>query len=266
MQEISYTANAGQTYIPFQDNIQVNPLPFTPLSRPEPAIPELELNPMALEKKWIIKEQCQHFLPGVTPEMLDWFWANMEKGYYLWAPGSHKRFNWVKAPWQYGFLNSAHMISETMGENRPVFGGSGVQINRLGLDYFPFTTALDHVIVEGVFNDLGEFVDMTVHMWDACPGGSRHITASVASTTTHEPPHFIKEMLAENPQALEQNAAPSDHSEYEASRWPQFLPQLYQLWLGHPDPSQNVPCNLEVAKTGEYTWVYTHENGPITLK
>lgn len=46
---------------------------------------------MALEKKWIIKEQCQHFLPGVTPEMLDWFWANMEKGYYLWAPGSHKR-------------------------------------------------------------------------------------------------------------------------------------------------------------------------------
>ena len=266
MQEITYTANAGQTYMPFQDNIQVKPLPFTPLSRPEPAIPELELNPMALENKWIIKEQCQHFLPGVTPEMLDWFWANMEKGYYLWAPGSHKRFNWVKAPWQYGFLNSAHMISETMGENRPVFGGSGVQINRLGLDYFPFTTALEHVIVEGVFNDLGEFVDMTVHMWDACPGGSRHITASVASTTTHEPPHFIKEMLTENPQALEQNAAPSDHSEYEASRWPQFLPQLYQLWLGHPDPSQNVPCNLEVAKTGEYTWAYTHDNGPITLK
>lgn len=65
---------------------------------------------------------------------------------------------------------------------------------------------------------------------------------------------------------MEQNAAPSDHSEYEASRWPQFLPQLYQLWLGHPDPSQNVPCNLEVAKTGEYTWAYTHENGPITLK
>lgn len=91
------------------------------------------------------------------------------------------------------------MISETMGEDRPVFGGSGIQINRLELSYFPFTTALEHVIVEGVFNDLGEFVDMTVHMWDACPGGSRHITASVASTTIHEPPHFIKEMLAENP-------------------------------------------------------------------
>ncbi len=265
MSQQIYVPNAGQTYMPFQDNIKVKPLAFTPLERPNPAIPELELNPMAQEKKWVLKEQCQHFLPGVTVEMMDWFWANMEKGYYLWAPGSHKRFNWVRAPWEYGFLHSAHMISETMGENRPVFGGSGVQINRLGLEYFPFTAALDHVIVEGVFNDLGEFVDMTVHMWEACSGGCRHITASVASTTTHEPPHFIKEMLAENPAALEQASQPSDHSEYEASRWPQFLPQLYQLWLGHPDPSQNVQCNLEVEYTGGYTWRYTHENGPVTL-
>ena len=58
---IEYTANAGQTYMPFQENILVKPLPFTPLPRPEPEIPALELNSMALEKKWIIKEQCQHF-------------------------------------------------------------------------------------------------------------------------------------------------------------------------------------------------------------
>ena len=115
MQEITYTANAGQTYMPFQENVLVKPLPFTPLSRPDPEIPALELNPMALENKWIIKEQCQHFLPGVSPEMLDWFWANMEKGYYLWAPGSHKRFNWVKTPWQYGFLHSAASRSTVWG-------------------------------------------------------------------------------------------------------------------------------------------------------
>lgn len=266
MKTEAYVPNGGQTYLPAQAVRSVPTVEHTPLGPARTDLPPLELAPGFAGRGLIMDPEHRHFLPGVTAEMMDWFWANMEKGYYLWAPGSHKRFNWVKAPWQYGFLNSAHMISETMGENRPVFGGSGVQINRLGLDYFPFTTALEHVIVEGVFNDLGEFVDMTVHMWDACPGGSRHITASVASTTTHEPPHFIKEMLAENPQALEQNAAPSDHSEYEASRWPQFLPQLYQLWLGHPDPSQNVPCNLEVVKTGEYTWAYTHENGPITLK
>ena len=63
MQEISYTANAGQTYIPFQDNIQVKPLPFTPLSRPEPAIPELELNPMALDHQGAVSA----FSPGRYP-------------------------------------------------------------------------------------------------------------------------------------------------------------------------------------------------------
>ena len=94
----------------------------------------------------------------------------------------------------------------------------------------PFTYALSHVLVEGVFNDKKEFVDMTVHMRQDCEGGCNHITAAVASTT--------------------------DHAEYEASRWPKFLPQLYQLWEGHPDPSQNVVCDLTVRKTGEEQWEY----------
>ncbi len=259
---MEYTANAGQTYIPFQKNTAVKTLPYTPLSRPAPEIPPLELNPMALEKGWALGEQTQHFLPGVSPEMLDWFWANMEKGYYLWAPGSHKRFNWVREPWRYGFLHSAHMISESVGDGYAVFGGSGIQINRLGLDWFPFTTALSHVIVEGVFNDLEEFIDMTVHMWDACEGGSRHITAAVASTTATQPPAFVKEMLAENPEAIPIAPSSTDHAEYEASRWPVFLPTLYRLWQGHPDPTQSVPCNLEVEQVSEYSWRYTHDNGP----
>ncbi len=265
MTQNDYTPNAGQTYLPVEDNILIKPLPFVPLNRPQPPIADPVLNPMALERKWQLKSACQHFLPGVSSEMIDWFWANMEKGYYLWAPGSHKRFSWVRAPWQYGFLHSAHMISETTGEGRPVFGGSGIQINRLPLDYFPFTKALRHVIVEGVFNDLDEFVDMTVHMWEDCPGGCRHLTASVVSTTVHEPPAFIKKMLAENPDALKGADVPSDHAEYEASRWPVFLPTLYRLWQGHPDPSQNVACCLAVEQKGEYSWSYTHENGPVEI-
>lgn len=265
MSEQGYIATAGQTYLPFKENTKVKTLPFTPLPKPDPAIPALELNPMALEKGWELHEQTQHFLPGVTPEMLDWFWANMEKGYYLWAPGSHKRFNWVREPWRYGFQRSAHMISESVGENNPVFGGNGIQINRLGLEYFPFTAALEHVIVEGTFNDLGEFVDMTVHMWDACEGGSRHITAAVASTTASMPPHFVLEMLEEGNGTMPVAPSSTDHAEYEASRWPVFLPQLYQLWLGHPDPTQNVQCDLTVRQVGEYRWEYIHENGPVVL-
>jgi hypothetical protein len=263
MSDFQYTANAGQTYIPFKKNTKVKTLPYEKLQRPNPEIPELELNQMAIDKKWVIQQQTQHFLPGVTVEMMDWFWANMEKCYYLWAPGSHKRFNWVREPWKYGFEKSAHMISESVGENNPVFGGNGIQINRLGLEYFPFTTALEHVIVEGTFNDLDEFVDMTVHMWDSCEGGCRHITAAVASTTAQEPPHFVKEMLAEDPENMPVAPSATDHAEYEASRWPVFLPQMYKLWEGHPDPTQSVQCDLTVKKTGGYTWAYVHENGPI---
>lgn len=265
METNNYLANGGQTYMPFQKNTKVRTLDYTPLEQPNPLIPDLELNPAALEKKWTIQSQSQHFLPGITVEMLDWFWANMEKGYYLWAPGSHKRFNWVKPPWQYGYEQSAHIISESVGEGHAVFGGNGVQIQRLGLDYFPFITALSHVLVEGIFNDKMEFVDMTVHMWDACEGGCRHITAAVASTTLTEPPLFIKEMLAENPDVKIIPPSATDHSEYEASRWPQFLPQLYELWKDHPDPTQNVRYNLEVKQTGDFNWIYQYENGPVFL-
>ncbi len=264
MPALQYTPNAGQTYMPFQDNIHVPTLPYTPLDRPNPPLPELELNEAAKAKGWVLQSQCQHFLPGVSPEMLDWFWANMEKGYYLWAPGSHKRFNWVREPWKYGFVHSAHMISEAVGQGMPVFGGSGVEIRRLPLTYFPFTTHLEHVICEGVFNGKEEFVDSTVHMWQGVPGGSVHITASVASTTVTAPPDFVLEMLRENPDAQPVAPGSTDHAEYEAAMWPRFLPTLYGLWRDHPDPSQNVRCDLTVREVPGGL-AYVHENGPVAL-
>ncbi len=257
---MDYTPNGGQTYLPIQDNIHVPTLPFTPLDPPTPAYPALELNEASKEKGYVITTQAQHFLPGVTARMMDWWWANMEKGYYLWAPGSHKRFNWVKSPSQYGFLHSAHMISEAMVPGKPVFGGSGIQINRLDLGWFFFTTHLSHVIVEGVFNAKSEFVDSTVHMWEDTEGGVNHVVAGVANTRCSEPPAFVLEDPTAAP-APEDSAA---HSEYEASRWPVFLPALYHLWEGHPDLSQNVPCDLTVVDTPEGI-KYAAENGPITF-
>ena len=78
---MTYTANAGQTYMPFRENTHIPTLPYTPLPMPEPALPAPELNAMAREKGWVMGRWHQHFLPGVTAEMLDWWWANMEKGY-----------------------------------------------------------------------------------------------------------------------------------------------------------------------------------------
>jgi hypothetical protein len=46
--------------------------------------------------EWIVVD---HIIPGVTAEMLDWWWVNMEKGYELWCPDEHKAFRWeIKPP------------------------------------------------------------------------------------------------------------------------------------------------------------------------
>ena len=181
------------------------------------------------------------------------------------GPRLQQTLNWVREPWKHGFLGSVHMISEAVGQGAPVFGGSGVQINRLDMSWFPFTQALEHVICEGIFNNKGEFVDATIHMWQAAPGGCVHIDAAVANPNITEPPAFILEMLATDPEAVPVPPSATDHGEYEASRWPVFLPKLYELWKDHPDPTQSVPCDLRVAQAGPETWDYIAENRPITL-
>ena len=263
---MEYTANAGQTYMPFRDNIHIKTMPYTPLEKPEPLLAAPVLNDVAREKGWVISAWHQHFLPGVTPEMLDWWWANMEKGYYLWAPGSHKRFNWVREPWKYGFVRSAHMISESVGEGMPVFGGNGVEIQRLDMSFFPLRDALEHVICEGIFNGKGEFVDSTIHMWQAADSGCVHMDVTVANPNITEPPAFVLEMLRENPDNMPVQPGATDHGEYEASRWPVFLPKLYDLWKDHPDPTQSVKCNLRVRKTDEGSWTYIAENDPVKFE
>lgn len=244
-----YMASAGQTHLPVSENIHIPFARFIAPAKPDPLLPELVLTEEAAGKGYALPSQKQHFLPGVTSQMMDWFWANMEKGYYLWAPGSHKRFNWVKSPAEYGIEDSVHMIAESCGEGLPVFGGDGVEIHRLHLtEFYPFTNALSHVICEGVFNEAGELVDATIHEWEDAPGGLNHITATVQNTRASAPPPFILEMLRKDPDVRIVPNYATDHEDFEASQWPIFLPKLYELWKDHPDPSQSVPCCLEVRR------------------
>lgn len=256
----NYNANAGQTFMPFHENIDVPILEFQQLEQPGNLM-DLKMSDEFLEKGYILNESVQHFIPGVTAQMLDWFWANMEKAYYLWAPGSHKRFSWKKEPWKYGFVNSVHIISEVYVPGMPVFGGEGVEIRRMGLEWFPFTEALEHVIVEAIFNEQGEFFDSTVHMWEGVEGGIIHVSAGFMNPKCSVPPQFILESLDSAP-TPEQRAF---HSEYEAAMWPVFLPKLYDQWINHPDPTQNVQCNLRVQQNSDGKLSYVEENGPVHL-
>ncbi|MBQ1516429.1 MAG: glycogen debranching protein, partial [Lachnospiraceae bacterium] len=90
-------------------------------------------------------------------------------------------------------------------------------------------------------------------------------TATVSNTRCSMPPSFVLEVLKADPNAkLVPNWA-TEHEDYEASQWPVFLPALYGLWKDHPDPSQNVFCDLTVIRGTDGRFRYARENGPVTL-
>jgi len=59
-------------------------------------------------------------LVGVTPEMIDWWWVNMEKGYPLWEPNDHKSFVWEVPPPVGGYLGAIQIAEEKMGPMPPM--------------------------------------------------------------------------------------------------------------------------------------------------
>ena len=55
-----YLATAGQTYLPFLDNIHIDTLPYEPLK--EPGLPPLELTQEMKDRGVELSAQSQHFL------------------------------------------------------------------------------------------------------------------------------------------------------------------------------------------------------------
>jgi hypothetical protein len=223
---------------------------FIPLSKPNPPYDAPVLSKTFVDRGFVLAEWGSHFLPGVTPEMLDWFWANMEKCYYLWAPGSHQSFKWAKSPAEVGFVKSVHKVIESTAPGE-------ITLHRLDIDQFPFEEHLEHVIIESILNEKGEVFNLGVHMWEQAPGGSNHITAG-ATNTNSELPKFLIDFAK-----VERDSTESNHTEYEASQWPVFLPKLYDIWKGHPDPIQNIQCDLRVREKADGSIEYIAKNEAI---
>ena len=267
-----YVSTGGQTSRPFG---QIN-IPYvkwekmpTPMEAGFGELPPLDLIPELKEKGWCIQCEGMHFLPNVTSEMIDWFWCNMEKGYYLWAPGSHKRFQWIKEPWEVGFTNSVHTCVENMHEgtlvDMEVAAGTGYGMllyHRYDMDVYPYDYAMKHVIIEGTEDENGHCWMLNIHMWEDVDGGVLHRT--VAATETFEQGALI--LPPDEFPCPRGKYNVIDHCEYEITQWSEFLPGLYNVWKNHPDPTQNVMYDLSVEQTGPYTWKYVDDNSASVLK
>ena len=267
-----YVATGGQSSRPF-GQFKVPYPKWKPLKRPEEVgitdLPDIDLNPEYKEKGWAICIEGDHFLPGVTAKMIDWFWCNMEKGYYLWAPGSHKRFQWMQEPWEYGFTNSKHTSLENMDENQildlSVAAGDGYGMllyNRYDMDVFPFDYCCKHVIIEGTKDENEHTWMLLAHMWEDVEGGCIH--RMVCATETQE---LSRKVIRPDEYPHKKGTKNNfEHGEYELCWWPKFLPGLYNVWKDHPDPTQNVYYDLSVEKTGDYKWKYIEDNSLSVLE
>lgn len=256
-----YSGNGGQAAFPPTVSANYTRMPHTKPPVPEKLSPPLEFRPKY--QGWIISHDEEYIIKGVTPEMLDWFWANIEKCYFLWAPGDHNWMQWVKAPNQVGFVGSAAIGTQRFEPGGPV---GGVLSTRMSMDAYPFTTCFEHAIVEhsDICSASEEGMElmtkaMYIASWEAIPEGCRWRCNVII-----DPKELPK--LAPIGEAALTGEAPKDpnesHGIYEVARFSQFLPDLYKIWKDVPDLSQNVPNDLRVTRRPNGEWTYVNPYKP----
>ena len=76
---VKYVANGGQTYLPCQDNVNVPFAAYEKPEKPNPLLPELELNQDAIDKGYVLPSQKQKHgfpllkkIPPVWNSFLRW--------------------------------------------------------------------------------------------------------------------------------------------------------------------------------------------------
>jgi succinate dehydrogenase / fumarate reductase flavoprotein subunit len=168
-------------------------------------------------------------LPGVTPEMLDWWWVNMEKGYPLWEPDDHGSFVWEVPPGPDTHIGAIQQVEEKLHDG-PVMK---IRIRWDDPDTCPVPTEYDHVLVAaGIIPPEDKVLGYVVHEYEATPYGTK-----LRSTS--------RIMMPLPPQA---GINWGLHSKSEASHFPKFLPDLYRLWQSVKNPAINRQASMKRKK------------------
>ena len=143
---------------------------------------------------WLVVD---HFIQGCTPEMIDWWWVNMEKGYELWCPDEHKGFKWEVPP-PLGKHVGALQIAKESIDYGPVR-----DLRIAWLDPNSATPEIkdwliyEHVLTAGGTGPGGgpPQVNLT-HQWEAVPGGCkmRLYNASHSGTTARRRRNLLPDL------------------------------------------------------------------------
>lgn len=202
---------------------------------------------------WIVVD---HIIPGVTVEMLDWWWVNMEKGYELWCPDEHKGFKWeVKPPFN-GHIGAIQIATESI-DYGPVMDIRIEWVDPdLGTPEHKNFWTYDHLLTAGsagAESGAPPWV-MLSHQYEAIPGGCK------MRSCMHIPPGMPPRADPAMPVAASILPHPSGkkpsgggwrvHNIAEVSTFKAFLPALWGIWQVVPDATINRQCSLKIKKEG----------------
>jgi hypothetical protein len=201
---------------------------------------------------WIVVD---HIIPGVTEEMLDWWWVNMEKGYELWCPDEHKGFKWEIKPPLGGHIGAVQIATESIdyGPVRdiriewvdPNFGTKEQK------DFWTY----GHLLTAGSSGSQPGIPSGVIlsHQWEAVPGGCKMrscmhgFPGSPPGGRGTAPPGS----LPPHPSGKKPTGGGwGTHNIAEVSTFKAFLPALWGIWQAIPDPTINRKCSLKVKKEG----------------
>ncbi len=209
---------------------------------------------------WLVVD---HTIPGVTVEMLDWWWVNMEKGYELWCPDEHKGFCWEVKPPLGGHIGAVQIASESI-DYGPVMDLRIEWVDpNLGTPAHVDFWTYDHLLTAGSTGDQPDMPPwvMLSHQYEAIPGGCK------LRSCMHVPPGML---LGPDP-ATPQDALPPHpsgktptgggwpaHNVAEINTFTGFLPALWGMWQAVSDPAINRRSSFKIKKEGSRI-VYVEE-------
>jgi hypothetical protein len=155
-----------------------------------------------------------HELPGVTPEMLAWWWWNMvdSRFYQLWHPKDHISIEWEVPPTKGRLIGAIRSVEERIGE----FPARKLRIRIEDPASSPIPTAYRHVNATSIIGPDDKPVVWITHEYEAESYGTR--MRSTFRISANAPQQFIDALRK--------------HNQEEMGQFPKFLPELYRRSVG----------------------------------
>ena len=153
----------------------------------------------------------EHELHGVTPEMIDWWWDNLDNdNYKLWHPKDHIALEWQIPPAKVGHVGAIHMACERISEVH----AQVLRIRWEARESALSQTIYSHVNVGSALGPGPEDnpLSCVIHEYEVAPYGAK--MRSTFTLPVYAPQSFLDSL--------------HKHNIEEMGQFPLFLPQLYK--------------------------------------